>query len=139
MEIYGKNFTEPILNDIREMIVQEPNISRRSLSRKVCEKMDWYSANGKPQEMSCRKALLELDRRGIIKLPERKESFAFEKRRTYPIDYKIATIEGSLSDLGELIIEPIKSRYRKDSRVWFHLMENYHYLKGVRLCGAQIR
>ncbi len=139
MEIYGKNFTEPILNNIREMIAEEPNISRRGLSRKVCEKMDWYSANGKLQEMSCRKALLELDRRGIINLPKRKESYAFEKRRTYSIDYKIATIEGSLSDLGELIIEPIKSRYRKDSRVWFHLMENYHYLKGVRLCGAQIR
>ena len=139
MEIYGKNFTEPILNEIREMVVQEPDISRRSLSRKVCKILDWRSANGKLQEMSCRKALLELDRRGLINLPERKESYAFEKRRTYPIDYKIATIEGSLSDLGELIIEPIKSRYRKDSRVWFHLMENYHYLKSVRLCGAQIR
>ena len=139
MEIYGKNFTEPILNGIRMMIEEEPEISRRSLSRKICENEEWRSVNGKLQEMSCRKALLKLDRSGIINLPERKESYAFEKRQTHTIDYKIAAIEGSLSDLGELIIEPIKSRYRKDSRVWFQLMENYHYLRSARLCGSQIR
>nr|WP_309299985.1 Druantia anti-phage system protein DruA [Caldithrix abyssi] len=36
-------------------------------------------------------------------------------------------------------MEPIKSRYSKDSRAWFQLIENFHYLKSAKLCGAQIR
>lgn len=139
MEIYGKFFSEPTLHDIQKMIAVQPDISRRELSRSVCELMDWRSANGKLQEMSCRKALLELDRRGILQLPERKRHYAFEKRRRNEVDYKIAVIQGHLADIGEVSIEPVRSRYSKDSRVWFHLIETYHYLKNARLCGAQIR
>jgi len=139
MEIYGKIFTDPLLRMIKKTIEKDAEISRRELSLKVCRLMDWRSPNGKPQEMSCRKALLELDRRGIIALPKQKRNYTFNKRGKQQLSYQIATIEGSLSDLGEITIEPIKSRYTKDSRVWFHLIETYHYLRNARLCGAQIR
>lgn len=139
MEIYGKIFTEPILKNINEIIASQPEISRRKLSQAVCELMDWKSPNGKLQEMSCRKALLELDRHGLIQLPERKEHYAFEKKKKRAIDFQIASIQGHLSELGKIIIEPIKSRYSEDSRAWFQLIENYHYLKNAQLCGAQIR
>ena len=139
MQIYGKIFSEPILKSINAIIARQPQISRRKLSREVCELMDWKSPNGKLQEMSCRKALLELDRRGLIKLPERKKSYAFEKRKKREIDFQIASIQGHLDDLGEIVIQPIQSRYSKDSRAWFQLIENFHYLKSAKLCGAQIR
>jgi len=52
------------------MIEREPEISRSALSRRVCEWLNWRSPNGKPCEVSCRKALLDLDSRGMIQLPE---------------------------------------------------------------------
>jgi hypothetical protein len=139
MEIYGKIFSEPILRDIREMISTQPDISRLELSRKLCERMEWRSPNGKLQDMSCRKALLELERRGLLQLPKREQHYGFEKKRHRHIEYKLAVAQGSLSELGEVLIEPIKSRYSKDSQVWFQLIESYHYLGHARLCGAQIR
>lgn len=121
------------------MILAHPEISRQELSRRVCERMDWRSANGKLQDMSCRKALLELYRRGLIDLPRRDHQYAFEKRGRWKIEYRAASVQCGLSELGDLVIEPITSRYCKDSRIWFQLMEEYHYLAEVHLCGAQLR
>ncbi|WP_258464154.1 hypothetical protein [Caldithrix abyssi] len=50
--------------------------------------MDWKSPNGKFQEMSCRKALLELDRRGLIKLPERKKAMTFRKKKSVSLMFQ---------------------------------------------------
>jgi len=36
----------------------------------VCDWLDWRAANGKPKEVSSRKALLELERAGLIGLPQ---------------------------------------------------------------------
>jgi len=51
------------------MIKTEPGLSRRELSRRICQRNGWYSPNGNLKDMSCRKALVELDRQGIIHLP----------------------------------------------------------------------
>ncbi|APF20131.1 hypothetical protein [Caldithrix abyssi] len=84
MQIYGKIFSEPILKRINAIIARQPQISRRKLSREVCELMDWKSPNGKFQEMSCRKALLELDRRGLIpSLTVNAKFFKAKSKKTY--------------------------------------------------------
>lgn len=140
MEIYGKVYTETAIKTIRHIIANKPETSRLQLSRKICEIMNWRSSNGKLQDMSCRKGLLELERRGVISLPKVKQKYGFEKKRQRDIEYRIAKLDCSLKDIMEdVIIEPIKSRYSKDSRVWFDMIEKYHYIKKTSLCGAQIR
>jgi hypothetical protein len=67
MEICGQHFSTEIINRIRATVNVNPGISRRALSRQVCEWLNWRGANGKLKDMSCRKALLELERQGIIK------------------------------------------------------------------------
>ncbi len=126
------------------MITESPEISRRELSRKICEWRGWYSPNGKLQEMSCRKALLELERQGKIRLPEIKQRYSFKQRscRSSNLEVnelEIAQIRCSLSELGEVKIEPIDSRYSKDSKAWFTLVNKYHYLGNRGICGSQIR
>jgi len=37
---------------------------------RVCEWLDWRAANGNFRDVSCRKALLQLHRRGMVQLPE---------------------------------------------------------------------
>lgn len=139
MRIYGKDFTEKMIIGIQQTIAEEPGISRLKLSRWICREMSWYSPNGKLQDMSCRKALVELDRRGIIELPPREQSYAFEKKVPPELELDLAELTGPLAELGEITIAPIRSRYSKDSKVWFRLLDQYHYLGSGRLCGAQIR
>ncbi len=52
------------------IIKEEPEISRAKLSQRVCEEFKWRSSNGRLNEMSCRVALLELERTGQVVLPE---------------------------------------------------------------------
>jgi hypothetical protein len=44
-----------------------------------------------------------------------------------------------LRELGEVTVAPVSSRYAKESKVWFALLDRYHYLGSGPLCGAQIR
>ncbi|MBS3988875.1 MAG: hypothetical protein KGZ44_02865, partial [Dethiobacter sp.] len=69
MQIHGHYFTKTVIREIQELVKAKPGISRRELSRQICRLNDWRSPNGNLKEMSCRKALVELDRQGIIDLP----------------------------------------------------------------------
>lgn len=139
MQVYGKYYNEPTITAIQEMVTVAPNISRGELSRQICKNMQWYSKNGKLQDMSCRKALAELNRRGIIKLPEIKQSYTFQKKTPQNSEPEIARLKCSLSEIGEITVEPVSSRYSKDSKAWFSIVEKYHYLGSSQLCGAQLR
>lgn len=121
------------------MISADPDISRREISRRICKRMDWRSSNGSLQDMSCRKALLELDRRALISLPKKTKVYAFEKEVQRKTEYHVAEINCAFSQLGEIIVEPISSRFSIDSKAWFSLLNHYHYLGSGSLCGAQIR
>jgi hypothetical protein len=142
MRIFGLEFHPLAIDRIRETIQQEPAISRRALSRRVCDSMGWRSPNGQLKELSCRKALLELDRRGFVQLPERSGDWAFQRPRTGPAPGLLPALPGleaSLEELGSLCVQPVTSRYSKASRLWKQLMEAHHYLGAGPLCGAQMR
>lgn len=141
MWVCGQYFNTETIDRINKGIESEPRISRRALSRQICEWLDWRSANGKLQEMSCRKALLVLRNRGKIRLPEQKGSYAFQRTKSGKKQGFAATVQicCSLEELGEVEIVPITSRYSKTSRQWNHLLDAYHYLGNGPLCGAQIR
>lgn len=51
----------------------------------------------------------------------------------------MASFQGSLRQLGNISVEPVSSRYCKESKIWFALMNRFHYLGSGPLCGAQIR
>lgn len=141
MLVCGQEFTLELIDRISQTLEETPSISRRALSRDICEWAGWTSPNGKPKDMSCRKALLELDRRGIIALPRSTRRYSFQQvadtdRSTPP---KAAEVDCELSELGQIGIEIVTSRYSKASKKWKELMNSYHYLGSGPLCGAQIR
>jgi len=129
------------LDRIEATVTGEPGISRRSLARQVCEWLDWRSVDGRFKEMSCRKALAELARRGRIALPECGREFAFQRRRDRASEEVAGVAEfcGELRALGEIEIVLVSSRYSKLSAVWNGLLGQYHYLGNGPLCGAQLR
>ena len=77
----GRRFSQEILTRIAEAVSAEPEISRRQLSLRVCEWMEWRNPAGRLQEMSCRKSLSELHRRRVIALPAITRRYAFREAR----------------------------------------------------------
>jgi hypothetical protein len=138
--VCGQTFSEKTISDIQATIEREPAISRVALSRRVCGKLNWRSPNGKLKEVSCRVALLKLDRRGVIRLPPlaqrapgRKKTKCDELRATPE------PIQCGLKELKGVELVPVNSARSKASTGWNELMERYHPLGSGPLCGAQLR
>jgi len=127
-----------MLDRIQQTVHAEPSISRLDLSRRVCEWLDWRSANGRLKEMSCRKALIKLDRSGVLDLPRQEKAYGFERRTDF-VEPDVPELCCSLGELGTVTVSPVTSRYAKESKIWSGLLDRYHYLGSGPICGAQIR
>lgn len=131
MLVCGKEFSEEVIERVRKTIEAHPGISRRMLSREVCEWLEWKDLLGRPKEMSCRVALLRLQDRGMIVLPEVTRRIAAPRKGT-------GVVLPSPGDRpGEIDLIPVEDAAA--SRLWNSLMEQHHYLGAGPLCGAQIR
>ena len=139
MQIQGQYYSETILDEITQIIKADPEVSRRALSRRICENNNWRSPNGKLKDMSCRKALLFLERQGLIDLPATKTVENFSKRSPVVVSFKSKRVSCTLEELGEILIKPVTSGNATESRIWRSMLEQYHYLGPGPLCGAQVR
>lgn len=140
MLVCGQHFGTELFQRINATVHGNPAISRRALSLKVCEWLDWRGPNGKLKEMSCRVALLKLHRQNLVRLPACAGSGLSPIRRQIerPTD-SIAAIRCDLKSLGDVELIRIRSAESKASHVWNGLMSRYHYLGAGPLCGAQMR
>jgi len=120
----------------------EPKLSRRKLSQQVCEWLDWRDPLGRLREMNARKALLELERRGVVVLPAARSVQNFkggtEKAQPLPA-IEVAKVECRFEELGAVEIVAVGGQNRQESRTWRRLMEEHHYLGAGKLRGAQLR
>jgi hypothetical protein len=141
MVVCGQSFSPELLERISAMLKEEPQLSRRALSRRVCEWLNWRSPNGRLKEMSCRVALGKLSRAGRLELPAPRQppppgargtALAQELPEAYPV-------KACLSELGRIELVLVRSRHSRASGLWRALMQHYHYLGAGPLCGAQLR
>jgi len=150
MKLCGKEFTTEEIIQIREIIAENQHISRRELSRQVCERLNWRSANGKSKEMGCRVALLRMQRQGAIKLPpvQGRSWLNFLKgskdKHSTAINAKAGKLESEaieceLPEPGEIKIIKVSNRFSKSHLTWKEMMNRYHYLGSGSLCGYQMR
>ena len=65
----GRQIREPEVVFLRDLIAQNPDLSRRALSIKVCEIWNWVQPNGQLRDQVCRSLMLALHRAGHIELP----------------------------------------------------------------------
>ena len=112
-------------------------MTRSALSRRVCAWLDWRGANGKPQEVSSRKALVELQRRGLLTLPEAQQTPPQGRGATVPEPFAAPVFAGPLEALGA--VELVAVEGRRLSALYRAMMAHYHPLGGGPLCGAQQR
>lgn len=141
MKVCGQEINAELVSRITATLEKEPDISRRELSRRVCEWANWRGANGKLQDMGCRKLLLDLHKRSVIRLPAGqpwKSPRVKRQGRTYDIP-GISGPQDSMEALGQIELIPITNRQSRESWIWNLMLEQYHYLGNGPLCGAQIR
>lgn len=141
MQLNGQHFNKATIAAIQATVDAEPELSRRALSRRVCEWLDWRSPNGKFNEASCRKALLTLHRNGLVHLPEAATPSSLQQpsRIGIPEPPELPDVTASLKDIGTIFIEPVGERRTESAKTWKSLMGHYHYLGSGPLCGAQMR
>jgi hypothetical protein len=126
---------------LRELIAQNPGLSRRRLSVKVCQAWNWVQPNGQLRDMVCRGLLLALHRAGHIQLPAKRQSppnNAIAHRRVAAVEsYDTSPIAGSLATLGPLEIRLV--RRAEGEKLFAHLLSRYHYLGYSRPVGEHLK
>ena len=139
INICGKPFSHTQLDVVCKTLTEHPTETRSGLSRIICQRFGWLTANGCPKEMSCRVAMLKLHRAGLIKLPAPKRANTNGRIsiQITPISNPAQPITKTASELGPLSIYQVQSP--RESQLWNQLIHRYHYLGYKPLPGAQIR
>ena len=123
MQVCGQDFTPALITRIESTLVEEPSLSRRALSRRVCQWLEWRGANGRLKEMSARVALKRLERRGELRLPApqagvRAAVDAGAAGEGEPIRGEARGISQSLRALGPVELVLIGDARSAEGQVW---------------------
>jgi len=135
----GRGFSDAELQTIRQIIAADPHSSRAHISRLVCQALGWYKPDGGLKDMSCRVALLRMQKDGIITLPPPKVP---PKSMLAKITFTVATepqedVITPVHNLPELQLHPVIQRQQQ--LLWREFIHRYHYLGYTPLPGAQMR
>lgn len=140
--VCGREFNEQDLKVIRGIIADEARPCRAEIARRTCAELGWIDGGGRLKAMSCRVALLRLEKQGLLVLPpprcgngNRVRHRQRSSQRVLALNYK--SLEGTAGDLNGLRLRPVDSR--SESRLWNELVASFHYLGYRPLPGAQQR
>ncbi len=133
----GRDFTPKELEQIRSLIKHNPEFNRTRLSTEVCQMFQWFKPDGKLKDMSCRVAMLRMNKDGIIRLPPSTRI----KQPVRKIDFTSATepqnhVVSPVNQLPQLHLQIVT---KTTSVLWNEYIERYHYLGHKPLPGAQLR
>jgi len=137
MRVLGQHFSAGVIERIRGAVAGEPTLTRSALSRRVCDWLGWRGANGQRCEVSSRRALIELERRGLIELPTARPAPPAVSDGRLAEGWTAPVFQGDLAALGP--VELVAVEDDAQSALWRTLLERYHPLGSGPLCGAQQR
>ena len=136
----GREVTERDLLGIRDLIDAHPDVSRRAISKLVCEAWDWRQPNGELRDMVCRGLLLALHRAGHIELPKVRctpPNNVVAHRRPQPVAVDPSPLVAPLSHIQPLDLHPV--RRTAEEPLFDSLIEEHHYLGYVRPVGEHLK
>lgn len=133
----GRNFSFEELEKIRTLIANNPGFNRAKLSREACRMFQWLKPNGKLKDMSCRVAMLRMEKDGLIRLP----APIRVKKPVKKIKFTTATdpqetVVCKVNHLPKLHLQLVT---KATSSLWNEYIERYHYLGYTPLPGTQLR
>ena len=140
----GRTITGADIEFIRRLVAENPRLSRRALSSRLCEVWDWRQANGALCDMVCRGLMLRLHREGHIGLPPvrwvnpnplaRRNP---ERKRPTPVLVDEKPLEGPLAEIRPLAFEQV--RRTVEERLFNSLLDRYHYLGYTQPVGEHLK
>ena len=137
----GRPITPEDIAFVRQLLTDEPGLSRRALSFRVCAGWNWLQPNGAPRDMVARGALLELERRGLIELPVarwRTPKGGLRQRQPERVPLlQWPPLEGPIRRLRPLDIRQV--RRTSDEGLFNSFIETYHYLGYSRVVGEHLK
>lgn len=134
----GRTFSPQELEWLKGLLGSE-SLTRQQLSRRVCQELNWINPAGRLKEMSCRVALLRMERAGLIDLPSPLRPNT--NGRTSPKEWTVPKPEGPLilaaGQLDSVRLEVVQT---KQGAGWYRaMMRAHHYLGCKPMAGAQLR
>ena len=135
----GHDFSAADLAHIQELLGRQPALNRAQLSRQVCQDLGWRNGGGQLQAMSCRVALLRMEKDGLLQLPKPLKKNG--NGRTVPGLTAASALRAPVRE-PVAALEPLQFqsvRTQADSRLWNELIQRHHYLGYRPLSGAQMR
>jgi Druantia protein DruA len=133
----GRDFTSKELEQILSLIKHNPGFNRTRLSTEVCKMFQWLKPDGKLKDMSCRVAMLRMNKDELIRLPPSTRA----KKPVKKIKFTLATepqrhVVSPVHKLPQLHMQMVT---QTTSALWNEYIERYHYLGHATLPGAQLR
>jgi hypothetical protein len=140
----GRSITNTEVGFIRRLIADNPGLSRRALSARLCEAWNWRQANGALCDMVCRGLMLQLHREGYIELPAvrwinpnplaRRNP---DRKRPQPVLLDETPLYGNLAKIRPLEIQQV--RRTAEERLFNSLLDRYHYLGYTQPVGEHLK
>lgn len=126
--IQGRIVTPEVLAQVRGLIAERGDWSRRRLALELCRQWQWHSAAGQIKDMAARSFLDKLEARGWIELPprQRRRGPGFAPRLA-ALPPPQAELKASLAQLRPLQWQVFRARQPQAMRFNAYLAR-YHYL-----------
>ena len=148
--IQGRFIGKAEIEQVREIIAEHGQWSRRRISEHLAGLWEWRSASGQLKDMAARTLLLKLEERGWITLPARRRAPSSRMKHKAAMAGKltgelfaredIAEVRCAVPELLPLSIEEIsRGRQAGKQSVFSGLLERHHYLSHRGTVGENMQ
>jgi hypothetical protein len=132
--------TDADLVFIRRLIADNPQCSRRGLSKKLCQAWSWVQPNGALRDMVCRGMMLMLHRQGLIELPALRQvgrSSLLGRDKPAVVNIEQTPLSVSFAELGPLQMHQV--RRTPEEAMFNSLLQQHHYLGYSQPVGEHLK
>lgn len=136
----GRRFTRKQLLHIQATTRTFSGLSRRELSKTLCEHLDWVTPAGKNCEQACLNALEEMAAINFIQLPAKVTTNARGKKK--PLTWSDHTGAQPIISAPLALISPLRlviASTEKDRELWNEYVDRHHYLGYKHPIGSHLR
>lgn len=138
--VAGRTFDIAEIEQIAALVGRGTGASRFALARQVCELTQWRRSNGALKLRECRDLLEELERRGTITLPMKRQGRPAGLRTQIPLTLwgvPQSELNATLKQCLPVELRCVESR--SEHAQWRELVGRYHYLGCATSYGAKLR
>jgi len=133
----GRDFSLKEMGLIQRTV--NTGLNRAAISREVCRQLNWLKVDGNLKEMSCKVALLRMEKDDWFVLPPPTRGNGnrtkYQHSNLLGDDHQPLTMP--VGDIKSLKLEIVQSQTQ--SKMWNEMIHRWHYLGFKKLVGAQMR